>query len=106
MCYNSVENGIESMHEVKHKRLYEILKAEILAGTYGQPRAFPSEAQLSRRLGSSRTTVRRALDELRHEGLIRCRQGRGTVVTEWAKPKTFGLIVRASTQRERKGRSA
>lgn len=81
------------MHEIKHKRLYEILKAEILAGTYGQARAFPSEAQLSRRLGYSRTTVRRALDELRHEGLIRCRQGRGTVVTDWAKPKTFGLIL-------------
>ena len=81
------------MRESKHRKLYELLKVEILGGKYGATRAFPSEAQLERRCDCSRITVRKALDELRHEGLIRCRQGRGTVVTERASPKTFGLIL-------------
>ena len=77
----------------KHRKLYTLLKEEILGGKYGVTCAFPSEAQLSRRCDCSRITVRKALDELRHEGLIRCRQGRGTVVTEQATAKTFGLIL-------------
>ena len=77
----------------KHRKLYDLLKGEILEGKYGVARAFPSEAQLSRRCDCSRITVRKALDELRHEGLIRCRQGKGTVVTEQAGTKTFGLIL-------------
>lgn len=81
------------MREPKHRKLYEQLKAEILEGKYGVTGAFPSEAQLSRRSGCSRITVRKALDELRHERLIRCRQGRATVVTELALTKTFGLIL-------------
>lgn len=79
--------------ETKYRKLYELLKAEIFAGKYGTTCAFPSEAQLSRRFGYSRITVRKALDELRHEGLIRCRQGKGTVVTDRAAIKTFGLIL-------------
>lgn len=81
------------MSEPKHRKLYELLKAEILEGKYCATGAFPSEAQLSRRCGCSRITVRKALDELRHERLIRCRQGRATVVTELAMTKTFGLIL-------------
>ena len=77
----------------KHRKLYDMLKEEILGGKYGEACAFPSEAQLSRRCDCSRITVRKALDELRHEGLIRCRQGRATVVTEQAATKTFGLIL-------------
>lgn len=77
----------------KHRKLYDLLKEEILGGKYGVSCAFPSEAQLSRRCDCSRITVRKALDELRHEGLIRCRQGKGTVVTEHAATKTFGLIL-------------
>ena len=79
--------------EPKHRKLYDLLKGEILGGKYGAARAFPSEAQLSRRCDCSRITVRKALDGLRHEGLIRCRQGKGTVVTEEAETKTFGLIL-------------
>lgn len=81
------------MRELKHRNLYDLLKGEILGGKYCKSCAFPSEAQLSRRCGCSRITVRKALDELRHEGLIRCRQGRATVITDLALTKTFGLIL-------------
>ena len=38
----------------------------------------PGEADLERGYGVSRTTARRALDELRWQGLVRCEPGRGT----------------------------
>lgn len=81
------------MTETKHSEVYALLKGEILGGKYGKSRALPSEMQLSRRCACSRTTVRKAMDELRHEGLVRSRQGKGVFVTERAEMKTFGLIL-------------
>lgn len=88
------------MGDVKHKELYECLRAEILAGKYGHERAFPSEAQLSRRHGCSRTTVRKALDELRHEGLVRCHQGKRTFVTSVGLSRKVGLLLSGVTYSE------
>ena len=42
----------------------------------------PSEAEMARRYGVSRMTLRQALDELAEEGLIQRRQGRATVISE------------------------
>lgn len=88
------------MGETKHRELYERLRIEILAGKYGRGRAFPSEAQLSRRHACSRTTVRKALDELRHEGLIRCHQGKGTFVTQVGMSRKIGLLLSGVTYSE------
>ena len=55
------------MTKTKHSEVYALLKGEILGGKYGKSRAVPSEMQLSRRCACSRTTVRKAMDELRHE---------------------------------------
>ena len=81
------------MTEVKHRKLFETLKANILANAYGAGHAFPSEAQLFRTYGVSRTTIRKALDDLRHEGLIRSQRGRGTFVTRKGASRKIGLIV-------------
>lgn len=81
------------MTESKHRKIHALLRKEILEGKYGCAQAMPSEAMLMRRYACSRTTVRTALGELRHEGLIRCRQGKGAFVTERAAAKTFGLIL-------------
>ena len=40
----------------------------------------PPESELSAKLGVSRVTVRRALDEMENEGIILRMQGRGTFV--------------------------
>jgi len=82
--------------EPKYKKLYNLLKAEILGGKYEKTQAFPSEAQLAHRYAYSRTTIRKALDELRYEGLIRSSQGKGTRVTDIGTTRTFGLILPGS----------
>ncbi len=80
-------------NEIKHRALLEALKAEILGNKYAVNRAFPSEAQISRKYKVSRTTVRKALDALHHEGWIRSVQGRGTFVTRKGASRKIGLIV-------------
>ena len=42
----------------------------------------PTEAELSARFGVNRHTVRRALEELSRDGLVRVEQGRGSFVAE------------------------
>jgi GntR family transcriptional regulator len=53
------------------------LRDQIAAGGYGAGRPVESEAELCRRFGVSRVTVRRALEQLRSEGLLTSRRGAG-----------------------------
>nr|BEK66800.1 hypothetical protein KPHV_40270 [Kitasatospora purpeofusca] len=55
------------------------LRGEILEGLYDSA-PFPSETALSARFDMARMTIRRALDELRDEGLITTRWGKGSMV--------------------------
>ena len=54
------------------------LHERIESGDIGVGARLPSEADLERDYGVSRTTARRALDELRRQGLVRREPGRGT----------------------------
>ena len=81
------------MGETKHRTLTDALKAEILSSKYSASRAIPSETQLSRKFKVSRTTVRKALDALHHEGWIRSVRGRGTFVTRKGAARKIGLVV-------------
>ena len=65
---------------------YLWLREEVMDIIESLPRgaAIPSERELSSRLGSSRMTLRRALDELERDGYLVRRQGAGTFT---ARPK-------------------
>ena len=56
----------------------------------------PTEAQLSARFGVNRHTVRRALEELSRNGLVRIEQGRGSFVAEDVLDYTVGPRTRFS----------
>jgi len=60
----------------------DMLIERILAGTWQPGAAIPNEIELSRELGISVGTVRKALDEMEGERLISRRQGRGTFVID------------------------
>ncbi|GEL20120.1 GntR family transcriptional regulator [Pseudonocardia asaccharolytica] len=57
------------------------LKAEIRGGSYAPGSRLPTEAELCRRFGVSRATVRGAVKELDVLGLVRTQHGVGTFVT-------------------------
>ena len=60
----------------------DTLIQRILAGAWKPGAAIPNEIDLSRELGISVGTVRKALDEMESERLISRRQGRGTFVID------------------------
>ncbi|HXH58652.1 GntR family transcriptional regulator [Iamia sp.] len=65
---------------IRYRDISEDLRARIDGGEFGDRRLLPSESELSARYEASRVTVRKALDELRGEGLVDSRQGFGWFV--------------------------
>jgi len=65
---------------VRYLDLAETLRGRLAAGQHAAGGALPSEAQLGREYDVSRVTVRRALEQLRREGLVTSRQGAGWFV--------------------------
>ncbi|PWH13984.1 MAG: hypothetical protein DDG59_13620 [Anaerolineae bacterium] len=66
----------------KHYQLSQILRQRILKGEFLPGAKIPGEWQLCQEFKVSRGTVRKAIDTLLHEGLLRTEQGQGTYVVE------------------------
>lgn len=64
-----------------YKGIADALRRRIAEDEYAAGSLLPSEAVLTSEFGVSRNTLRRALGDLEHEGLIRALPGRGRVVT-------------------------
>lgn len=58
------------------------IQSDIASGAAKPGSQLPTEAQLAVRFGVNRHTVRRALEELSRDGLVRVEQGRGSFVAE------------------------
>lgn len=65
-----------------YAQLEELLRGEIVAGTYGSNGMIPSELELARRFDISRMTARGVVTQLVNEGLLYRVQGKGTFVAE------------------------
>jgi GntR family transcriptional regulator len=70
-------------------QLYNLLKQNILNGTFEDGIQLPTELELSTSCGISRITAKRALDELAADGLVARRRAKGTHVTHKYIPKPF-----------------
>jgi len=79
----------------QYKQLYEILRKQIIDGTYKTGDLLPSENDLCARFGITRPTVRHALDALMHEGMIQKHQGRGSIV--YGPPNGIGILSISGT---------
>ena len=62
---------------MRHLDLADALRSRIAARDLGERGALPGELELAAEYGTSRVTVRRALDLLRREGLVTSRRGSG-----------------------------
>ncbi len=84
------------MNEVpQYRKLYAILRKQILGGMFAEGDLLPSENELCAVHGITRPTVRQALEELVKDDLIFKRQGKGSIVR---KPlRNIGILSDAGT---------
>ncbi|MCF6358747.1 MAG: GntR family transcriptional regulator [Draconibacterium sp.] len=79
------------MTELKYIAVRNFLKEQIQQGTFGVGDFLPSENELCRKFSITRTTARKALDELLKEGFIEKKHGKGSCVIE--RRKSLGLLT-------------
>lgn len=68
------------------------LRTAILRGQYQAGETLPSESSLALQFGVNRTTLRDALRELEHLGLIDRRQGARARILDWRKTGSIALL--------------
>ncbi len=73
-----MESLVHSSEGTLYQQVLSRLIEAIESGKIGAGAKLPTEAELAQSYGISRTTARRALDELRRQGLVRREPGRGT----------------------------
>ena len=75
-----------------YHQAYLVLRQELLEGRYPPGEAMPGEEPLRRAFGVSRVTIRKTLDRLAREGLVRRVRGSGT----YPLPRPDGADARAN----------
>lgn len=78
------------------------IREEIIEGAYPTGSVLPAEPELAERYGASRSLVNRAMQMLAAEGIVRPRQGRGTMVT-WLPPMLHSPARYDRAKRENNG---
>lgn len=86
--------------------IYRILYKELRDGIFIQGEKLPTEAELSRRFGVNRHTVRRALGELQADGIVHSKRGSGTIVLSPPLTYRVGSKTRFSTHLEGSSQSS
>ncbi len=79
------------MKETRYRQIYAILKYRIQQGTYEVGAYLPSENELCATYSITRTTARKALDELLNDGFIEKQHGKGSRVLE--RHQSLGLLT-------------
>lgn len=79
----------------QYRKLYELLRKQIVEGTFREGDLLPSENDLCAQHNLTRPTVRHALDSLLNEGLIKKQKGKGSIVSNL--PKGIGILSIAGT---------
>ena len=81
------------MRSIRYRDIADDLRGRLESGEFGAGRLLPSEAQLGAAYRASRVTVRRALEELRNEGLVDSRQGLGWFAAADPLRQTLGRLA-------------
>jgi GntR family transcriptional regulator len=94
--------NVQQARKLGFREIADELRQAIVAGRYPTGSLLPPEPQLAEEFNASRSLVNRAMQNLAAEGLIRARQGRGTVVT-WLPPMLHSPARYAQQAREADG---
>ncbi len=83
---------------VRYQQVMTVLEARIVSGLYPIGGSLPTEAELCREFDISRYTVREALRHLGESGLIKRRQGSGSVVVSNTANPSYALALRSLSE--------
>jgi GntR family transcriptional regulator len=91
------------VREIRYRAIADDLRRRLRAGEFSAGRLLPSESELSGSYAASRVTVRKALELLRHDGLVDARQGFGWFVPSDPVRQTLGRLGTIEAQLEASG---
>ncbi|MFL1462076.1 phosphonate metabolism transcriptional regulator PhnF [Roseococcus sp. DSY-14] len=86
------------------RQIAEALAGAIAAGRHAPGARLPTEGELAARFGVNRHTLRRAMEHLESQGVVRVEQGRGSFVAEDVLDYPLGPRTRFSEIIQRQGR--
>src|SRR5207244_13360430 len=89
---------------LRYYQFKEVLKEQIRPGHLAPHTSIPSEPELVNSYHVSRATVRQALSELVHEGLLYRQHGKGTFVCEPRVQQTLSELSSFSEEIQRRGK--
>lgn len=95
---------MRQVRTIRYREIAADLRSRLEAGEYAAGRLLPSEARLSAGYSASRVTIRKALEELRTEGLIGSRQGFGWFVSGDAVRQPLAHLATIESQLEAEGK--
>lgn len=101
--YEIMKGGSRLDKSPAYVRVYNTLRTHILENDYAIGDLLPSEPELERIFGVSRTTVRKAVEMLSHEGLVEARQGYGTTVLDYNTTQNINQVSSLSETLESRG---
>lgn len=80
-----MKNNLDTTSKVKRPRyvnVYDELLLQIVKGEYSEENKLPSEPELAKKLGVSRSTLRQALALLQDDGIVRNIHGKGNYLSD------------------------
>jgi len=83
--------------------VHQSLKKDIQDGKYLVSELLPTEPELEKMFNVSRTTIRRAMEVLKAEGLIEIKQGRGTMVLDYRTKQDLNKVTSVTESLRRRG---
>jgi GntR family transcriptional regulator len=94
---------LNTVRQTRYQTIAEEIRGRITDGDFPAGRLLPSEADLSSDFAASRMTIRRALEQLRTDGLVDSRQGLGWFVAANPLRQSLGQLGTIESQLAEEG---
>src|SRR6478752_7132047 len=97
---------MRQVRTIRYRNIAADLRTRVEGGEFTAGRLLPSESELSATYSASRVTIRKALEDLRSEGLIDSRQGFGWFVAGSTVRQPMAHLATIEAQLEAEGRAS
>src|SRR6476659_9034075 len=84
----SGDAGAAEVRKPRHRHVFEALLGEIASGRFRPGDRLPTEAELAKTFSASRSTIGRAMRDLKSRGLLNRQRGGGTHIARQEATRT------------------